>query len=107
MAVLGTLRVIAWAREHAAIVLALGLLLSHFLPMEDLYASVREEVVRRNQSEIENDQSFRKMQSVLSGQRILSTVPRFALIHPSPVLMEPYLLSYLQRIGKFDPKPIP
>jgi hypothetical protein len=106
MAVLGTLRVIAWAREHTAIVLALGLLLPHFLPTEDLYASVREEVIRRNRSEIENDQSFRKMQSVLSGQRILSTVPRFALIDPSPVLMEPYLLSYLQRIGKFDPKPI-
>jgi hypothetical protein len=43
---------------------------------------------------------------VLGGYHIFSTVPRLALLDPAPVLTEPYLMSYLERVGKFDPQPI-
>src|SRR5262249_26790132 len=66
----------------------------------------REGVFRRYQSEVENDLLLRKLQNKLQGHRLLSTVPRIALMDPAPSLMEPYLLSYSQRLGKMDPKPI-
>jgi hypothetical protein len=47
---------------------------------------------------------FRKAQHVLNGRHIFSTVPRLALLDPTPVLTEPYL--YQQRLGKYDPQPI-
>ncbi len=46
------------------------------------------------------------MQNALQGRHIFSTVPRLALLDPNPALMEPFLLSYLQRLGKFDARPI-
>jgi hypothetical protein len=52
------------------------------------------------------NEAFRVMERALSGQRIFSTVPRIALIDSIPPLTEPFLLSYLQRLGKFDPQPI-
>jgi hypothetical protein len=33
-------------------------------------------------------------------------VPRLAVLDPDPALMEPFLLSYLQTLGKFDARPI-
>jgi hypothetical protein len=36
----------------------------------------------------------------------VSTVPRLALIDPVPTLTEPFLMSYLVRLGKIDPEPI-
>lgn len=33
-------------------------------------------------------------------------MPRLALLDPNPAVMEPFLLSYLQRLGKFDAQPI-
>ena len=45
---------------------------------------------------------FRNVERVLRGSHIFSTVPRLALLNPAPALMEPYLLSYLHRLGKLD-----
>jgi hypothetical protein len=53
----------------------------------------------------ENEQ-FRRLEARLSGLHIFSTVPRIALLDQEPTLMEPFLLSYLQRAGRFDPAPI-
>jgi hypothetical protein len=46
------------------------------------------------------------LERVVRRHRILSTLPRIALFDDEPTLMEPYLLSYLHRVGRFDPGPI-
>jgi hypothetical protein len=43
---------------------------------------------------------------MLGGLHIFSTVPRLALLDAAPALTEPYLMSYMQQLGKFDPQPI-
>jgi hypothetical protein len=36
----------------------------------------------------------------------LSLIPRLALLDPRPAVVEPYLMAYLQKLGKFDVSPI-
>jgi phage shock protein PspC (stress-responsive transcriptional regulator) len=104
--VLGAFRLIAWSRQRAAIALFLtGLILIHFwlLDAEDLYGA-RSGI---NPWEIKAQNAlFRRTGDALRGQHIFSTIPRIALFDPHPALMEPYLLSYLQRLGKANPQPI-
>ena len=106
-AVLGILRLIYWARQRIGVAAFLSaVILFHFLPLTvlDLYQTLW---LRRSSQEVEHwNAQFRNAQNVLSGYHIFSTVPRLALLDPAPVLTEPYLMSYLQRIGKFDPQPI-
>jgi hypothetical protein len=105
--VVGLVRLLSWSKRNSAVALFNAVLFLFCLfPAEDLYAAVREGMFPRYQSEIQNDLLLRRVQSILQGKHILSTVPRIALMDPSPTLMEPYLFSYLQRLGKFDPKPI-
>ena len=42
----------------------------------------------------------------LPGHRVLSTVPRVSLLIDTPELIEPFQLTYLQRLGKFDTRPL-
>jgi hypothetical protein len=65
---------------------------------QSLYAQITE---AGNSVALENE-TLRKVEGVLRGRRIFSTVPRIALLDPMPPLMEPYLLSYLHRLGKAD-----
>ena len=106
-AVLGILRLIHWARQRIGVAAFLSaVILFHFLPLTvlDLYQTLW---LRSSSQEVEHwNAQFRNAQNVLSGYHIFSTVPRLALLDPAPVLTEPYLMSYLQRIGKFDPQPI-
>lgn len=107
VAVLGVFRLTRWARRHIGVAAFLSaVVLLYLLPPKalDLYQAVRSES-GRDEVASRNDQ-FRKAQNVLGGRHIFSTVPRLALLDPVPVLTEPYLLSYMQRLGKFDPQPI-
>lgn len=52
------------------------------------------------------DQEFLRVQEVLQGRHLLSFIPRLALLDPQPATTDGFLLTYLHRIGKFDPKPI-
>ncbi len=107
-AVLGVLRLMVWARRRVAVGLFLvGLFVFHFLSprAQDLYLSSFRFEIGPRAVKSEND-GFRMMQNALQDQHIFSTVPRLALLDPAPPLIEPYLLSYLQRLGKFDPQPI-
>ena len=106
LSVLGVFRVIAWSQHRASIVLFItGLILIHFWlkDAQDLYGA-RSEINPRT-IRAQND-LFRTTVDALRGQHIFSTLPRMAMLDPDPALMEPYLLSYLQRLGKADPKPI-
>jgi hypothetical protein len=49
---------------------------------------------------------FRRVAAALQGEHIFSTIPRMALLDPAPALTESYLLTYMQRMGKFNPKPV-
>ena len=40
------------------------------------------------------------------GRHIFTTVPYVALFDPQPAMIEPFLFSYLQRVGKIDPTPV-
>jgi hypothetical protein len=67
----------------------------------DLYR----EIVRHRPASARNAE-LATLGSVVRQHRMLSTVPRIALFDDRPTLMEPYLLSYLHRVGRFDPEPI-
>jgi hypothetical protein len=106
-AVLGIFRLIHWARQRIGVAVFLSaVILFHFLSptVLDLYQTLWLQSAGR---EVERwNAQFRKAQNVLGAYHIFSTVPRLALLDPAPVLTEPYLMSYLQRVGKFDPQPI-
>jgi hypothetical protein len=75
-----------------------------------LWPSRAQELYRTIQSQGDavksRNDTFRTVQNVLRGRHIFTTVPRLAMMDPVPVLMEPLLATYLQRLGKFDPQPI-
>jgi hypothetical protein len=106
LAVLGAWRLIIWSRERFAIAVFLtGLILLHFWLVD-----LRHVVEARSkfipwQVAAQNG-VFRGIENVLRGQHIFSTIPRMALLDPEPALMEPYLLSYMQQLGKVNPQPI-
>ncbi len=107
LAVLGVLRLTVWARHHLWAALFIAALFSlHFLPASahELYTILRSGVGPRS-IESQNE-SFRTIQNALQGHHIFSTVPRLALLDPNPALTEPFLLSYLQTLGKIDAQPI-
>jgi hypothetical protein len=95
-----------WSRQRLAIALFLtGLILLHFwLGDAHRLIEARSNFIPR-QVEAQNG-VFRRIENVLRGQHIFSTIPRMALLDPHPALMEPYLLSYMQRLGKVNPEPI-
>jgi hypothetical protein len=104
--VFGAFRLIAWSRRSTATAIFLtGLILIHFwlVDVNLLYLS-RSEIDPRRIS-VENEQ-FRKIAAALRGQHIFSTVPRLALLDPHPALVEPFLLSYEEQLGKIDPRPL-
>jgi hypothetical protein len=106
VAVLGLLRLIHWARRRISIAVFLSAaVLFDFLPPKvlDLYHQAL--YLENDRVAIENNQ-FRKAQEVLKRWHLFSTVPRLALLDSEPALTEPYLMSYIQRLGKFDPQPI-
>ncbi len=106
LAVLGIYELVAWSRRYPGIALfTTALVLIHFLP-----ATVRDIRYRWNEmtpSSIRaQNTTFQKVAAALRGRHIFSTVPRIALLEPQPVLVEPYLLTYMRRLGKFDGQPI-
>ena len=104
IAVLGAFRLIDLTRRSATLSVVLaGVLVIHFLiPMSlQLYQWIG----ARNEKGLGNAE-FRQLEHALEGHRIFSTVPRLALLDPEPPVLEPYLLSYLHRIGKVELAPI-
>jgi len=106
LAAWGAMRLCAWSRRNAELALFLsGLIMAYLISgqgkdIEGSYSLISPRAVLS-----ENDH-FRKVEARLRGLHIFSAVPRMALLDPAPALMEPYLLSYLQRVGRFDPAPI-
>jgi len=102
IAVLGVFRLLELARSSALPGLALtSVLVIHLLaPMAlQLYANIgllRSGWINSNNAQLE------QLEHALAGHRFFSTVPRLALLDPEPPLMEPYLLTYLHRLGKVD-----
>jgi hypothetical protein len=105
LAALGVLRITALARQRVTVGLFVAaLFVVHFLVPR--VQQLRYQFVNRVASVESRNEAFRMVERALSGQHILSTVPRLALMDPRPPLTDPYLLSYLQRLRKFDPQPI-
>jgi hypothetical protein len=104
-AVLGTLHLLAWSRTRAGLASFLAglILFEWFLPKaESLLHFVRS----GPHAAAMNDARFRKTAAGLEGLRIFSTVPRMALLDTQPALVEPFLLTYMSRLGKTDMHPI-
>ena len=105
LAVLGAIRLVALApRNPVATFFLVMLFAMHFLaPRVLLFYS---QILTGHDMVAARNDTFGKVESVLQGHRILSTIPRLALIDPQPPLLEPVLLYYLQRLGKIDPDPL-
>lgn len=106
LAVFGIYELIAWSRRYSGIALfTTALFLIHFFP-----SSARDMHYRWNgmtpSSIHSQNATFAKFAAALRGRHIFSTVPRIALLDPQPALVEPYLLTYMQKLGKFDGQPI-
>jgi hypothetical protein len=103
IAVLGILRL----RELAARNTALGPALAIFLFIYFLFpvstSAYYEGIPTLKKGWVRSgDDEIRKLSQVLAGSRIFSSFPRLALLDPNPPLTEPFLLSYLHRLGKVD-----
>lgn len=106
-AVVGVRRLTRWAGQRVGAGVFVTALFAFYFwppPAAGLYRSVRSAVGSAGVQA--RNEEFQKIEDALRGQHIFSTVPRFALLDAEPALMEPFLLSYMQRMGKFDPAPI-
>jgi hypothetical protein len=117
VAVLGVRRLTAWAGQHVGAGAFVTVLFVFYLigPLANFYyniapyptfyynGSARSASLGAVQS---GNEEFQKFADALHGQHIFSTVPRIALLDAQPVLLEPFLMSYLQRLGHFDPAPM-
>ena len=103
-AVLGVLRLMSLGRRKAALGLfVLGLFGIHYLVPRAQWSYYHIKDVGESAEVNRDNQTFRNLERVLRDRHIFSTVPRLALLDPRPAMMEPYLVSYLHRLGKFDP----
>jgi hypothetical protein len=105
LSVLGIFRLVNWSRDTRIAAFVTGLILIQFL-----LPSIRDVYLRRSEANPRTimaiNHRFRQMEETLQGRSIFSTVPRMALLDPHPALMEPYLLTYMLRLGKLDPQPM-
>jgi hypothetical protein len=105
IAVVGVLRLIELAKRPTG----LGPALAVFLLIQFLgpaWIRVRDDVAVLRTGRVESgNNDIRDLSQVLTGSRIFSSVPRLALLDSNPSLTEPYLLSYLHRLGKLELKP--
>lgn len=109
LAILGVIRLMGLARRHATVgVAAIALMVTYFCIPRTLgaYERLRGRFESGPDSVNLRNQAFRTLEQTLQGRHIFSTVPRLALIDPAPALMEPYLLTYQERLGKVDPRPV-
>ncbi len=93
----GVFRAETLSARHVAVGLFLAAAFAIHVVPPQVQAALRdnpiEAVARRNEA-------FRAVERPLRHHRLLATVPRFALLDPRPDLVEPYLMSYLRRMGK-------
>jgi len=106
VAVVGAYQLIEWSQERPAF----GALLSAFLLIHLIMPEIRD--LYGNRAEFGSraidfqNEEFRRESDVLRGRHVLSFIPRFALLDAHPAIIEPYLMTYLERLGKFDPAPL-
>jgi hypothetical protein len=106
LAVLGTMRIMARAPRYATLTFfVLALFGVQFVAPRVLFAYNQLIFARDDSVDTRND-TIRNVERVVRGHRLFSTVPRLALLDPAPPLVEPYLLFYMQSLGKLDPEPI-
>ncbi len=105
LSVLGSFRLIKLSRDATIAAFFAGLILIQFCAPElrDIYGF--RSYVNPRIIHAQNDQ-FRRAEAALHGQSIFSTVPWIALLDSHPALVEPNLLTYMERLGKIDPSPI-
>jgi hypothetical protein len=105
-AVRGAVRLFALSNRRAWVAcFVAGVFVLYFLPINR--RALSESRARHSLSSVkENNRQFKRLEDALHGRRILSVDPRVALIDPRPALTEPYLLTYLRHLGRFDAGPL-
>jgi hypothetical protein len=105
-AVLGAFRLFCWSNRRpwtafsVVSVLVIYFLLFNVKFMSALWAEDNPGTVR------DNNRQFSNLEGALRAHHIFSIDPRVALIDPHPALMEPFLFTYSQRMGRFDAAPL-
>ena len=105
-AVLGILRLFSWSRRRTAVaVFAASVIMVRFTIPDtmDVYRH-REELSAATIAK--DNRMLTDFQAALSGQHIFSVDPRIALFDPNPPLTEPYLVSYMRAMGRYDAAPL-
>jgi hypothetical protein len=103
IAALGALR-LAGGRVTSGLFVA-GLLLSYaIVPNLDAARNLIAELSPA--SRLAERQPIEMMQLALPGHRVLSTVPRIAILTDEPVLTDPFYMAYQQKLGKSDTAPL-
>jgi hypothetical protein len=105
VSVMGILRLTALAGQRILVGLFLAGLVGARM-VEPNARELRGDAMRPRVSVKNRNDEFRKLERVLQGRRIFSTVPRLAVIDPLPPLTEPFLLGTLQRSGVFNAEPL-
>jgi hypothetical protein len=106
IAVLGVFQLMELARRSAVLGLALtSVLVIHSVAPASMQLHSNIGVPRNDWIQSSNAE-LERLEHALASHRIFSTVPRLALFDPDPPLMEPYLLTYMHRLGKVDLGPI-
>ena len=104
VAVAGWFVLLRQAREAPGVAILLVFLAAQFIVLpraRQVYGDLR-----TTPSVTDRNREFERLAGVLGRYRLFSTVPRVALLDPAPPLMEPYLLSYLTRMGRAPAPPI-
>jgi hypothetical protein len=100
----GCLRLLQWSRRSVGLRLFLTGAVLFQLLVPEARSFAHNFVTPRTVAA--NNQRLRAVESALQGLHIFSTVPRMALFDPRPALTEPYLLSYMRRMGKGNAGPL-
>jgi hypothetical protein len=69
-------------------------------------ASAAYQSVARARADKNRNRELDDLRSVLQGYRLLSTVPTVTFLSGETVVDEPFLLSYLELLGKLDTRPL-
>ena len=109
LAVFGSFRLIAWSRRRGGLTLLAAVLVSILWLSPSVLDKYHEYGQFRDidpRGVVLSNRRFRMIDAVLRGRHFLTTEPRIALFDPQPPLLDPFLLSYLRRLGKFDAEPL-
>jgi hypothetical protein len=105
MATVGTLRLAGGGRTTSGLLIALLLVSYHVAPNLVAARDMASDKLNPAGRAAER-RPIEMLGAALPGHRVLSTVPRIAILTDEPVVIDPYYMTYMQQLGKYDTGPL-